>query len=83
MIRTQVQIPEDQYRELKKLAAERDVSISALVREGIAKVIGDDERKEKWKRFLAAAGTFDDPNAARDRVSERHDEILAEIWKDW
>ena len=78
MIRTQVQIEEDQMEWLRAKASERRVSISQLIREGIAFFREHDERttSTKKERALAALGRFD--SGLKD-VSERHDHYLADL----
>lgn len=47
MIRTQVYLPEDLYRELKLQARLRDVNFSTLIREGAKRVIRAKRPKKK------------------------------------
>lgn len=82
MIRTQIQLSEEHYRALKKEAARRGVSIAALVREGVEKVLRETETAtsaEKRKRALDVVGKFRDLEGATD-VSTNHDKYLAEIY---
>jgi len=82
MVRTQIQLTEEQARELKRLARERDVSVAALIRESIDEVIrsrGTLSRNEQVSRALAAVGAF---RSGKGDISDRHDEYLAEIYAD-
>lgn len=78
MIRTQVQLTDEQYGKLKKVAAERGVSMAEVVREALDGVlerrpaVSDEERRRK---ALAIAGRF--ASGLKD-VGTRHDEYLAE-----
>jgi len=78
LIRTQVQLTDEQYGKLKKVAAERGVSMAEVVREALDGVlerrpaVSDEERRRK---ALAIAGRF--ASGLKD-VGTRHDEYLAE-----
>lgn len=78
MVRTQVQLSEDQLFRLKSLAARRGTSLAELVREGVDHVLttadaqADDERR---RRALAVAGRF--RSGVSDLATE-HDRYLAE-----
>ena len=79
MIRTQIQMEEDQIKWLKAEARARGVSVSQLIREGIALFRAREERfpEDKKKRALAAIGRF---SSHLSDVSERHDEYLAHAY---
>jgi hypothetical protein len=79
MIRTQVQIEEEQMEWLRAKALERRVSVSQLIREGIAFFREHEERitSGKKERALAALGRFE--SGLKD-VSERHDRHLADLY---
>lgn len=79
MIRTQIQMEEDQINWLKAEASARGVSVSQLIREGIALFRAREERfpEEKKKRALAAVGRF---SSNLSDVSKRHDDYLAEVF---
>jgi Arc/MetJ-type ribon-helix-helix transcriptional regulator len=83
MIRMQVQLTEEQHKQLKILAAERGCSASELVRQGVESLLGElskASREEKWQRALAVIGSFS--SAATD-VSERHDDYFADSILDY
>ena len=79
MIRTQIQVEEDQIEWLRAEAGTRGVSVSQLIREGITLFRAREERfpEEKKKRALAAVGRF---SSGASDVSERHDDYLAEAF---
>ena len=53
-------IDEGTWRAARKLAAERDTSVSGLVREALRHMTKtDDRREEARRRILAMIGTFD------------------------
>ncbi|OPL12746.1 MAG: hypothetical protein AVO38_14625 [delta proteobacterium ML8_D] len=80
MIRTQIQMEEDQIEWLRAEAGARGVSVSQLIREGINLFRAQEERfpEEKKKRALAAVGRF---SSGASDVSERHDDYLAETFR--
>ena len=79
MIRTQVQLEEEQMEWLRAKAMERRVSVSRLIREGIAFFREHEERitSDKKERAVAAVGRFD--SGLKD-VSERHDHYLEDLY---
>ncbi len=81
MIRTQIQIEEEQIEWLREEAQTRGVSVSQLIREGVALFRAREERfpEVKKKRALAAVGRF---SSDVSDVSERHDDYLAEAFSE-
>jgi predicted DNA-binding ribbon-helix-helix protein len=80
MIRTQIQLTEEQSQELKRLAAERRVSVAELIREAAEKLLRDSATPgyaERKRRALAVAGRF---RSGKGDLSARHDDYLAEIY---
>ena len=83
MIRTQIQLTEEQARELKELAAREKVSMAELVRRAVddllrrAVTVPMDERRQ---RAMALVGQF---RSGQSDVSEKHDEYLAEVYGEW
>jgi Arc/MetJ-type ribon-helix-helix transcriptional regulator len=77
MVRTQIQLTEAQAGALKDLASRRGVSLSELVRQGVERILAENDREDKWRRATAVLGRFDDP--ATD-VSVNHDKYLDEAY---
>ena len=75
MIRMQIQVEEETARFLKRRAAERGVSIAALVREAVDRMIAEPQAGTTRDRALALAGKF--RSGTRD-LAQRHDDYLAE-----
>ena len=76
MIRTQVQLTEQQLLRLRALGAERGLSISELVRNGIDHILNQAElgkRGDRAQRAIAAVGCF---HSGRADVARRHDTYL-------
>ena len=80
MIRTQIQLDEDQYERLKALATSRSQSIAQLVREGVEHLLIAADHRKVWERLIEAAGSCHDPSGKTD-VAVRHDEYLAEVYR--
>lgn len=81
MIRTQVQLTEEQARRLRELAARRGVSVAQLIRESVEELIGHSAGpgvEERRRRAIAAAGRF---RSGRGDVSARHDDYLVEAYE--
>jgi Arc/MetJ-type ribon-helix-helix transcriptional regulator len=77
MIRTQIQLTEEQAAKLKRVAAGRGVSMAEVIRDAVDRIPDRDDRAERWARALAAIGVGHDRDGATD-VSVRHDEYLVE-----
>jgi len=69
----QVRMRPDQHARLKALAAQRGVSVSSLVREGVDKMIRENEP------LLDIIGMVED---GPSDTSERHDDYLVESYAD-
>ena len=83
MIRTIVQLTEEQRRVLKKLAAEYNVSVSEMVRRSVDALAQNKpkarSREDIRRRAMAAAGFINDLNGPND-ISVNHDYYLEEIY---
>jgi predicted transcriptional regulator len=91
MIRTMVQLTEEQMKALKELAKARKTSVARLVRESVAQYVimatKDSDREEKRRRALEflemiKREPFHDKDGATD-VSVNHDKYLVEIYGTW
>lgn len=80
MVRTRIQLTEEQAQALKALAARDGVSMAALVRLGVDCVIGGTEDAERRRRALEAIGRF---SSAHHDVARRHDAYLDEAYGSW
>jgi hypothetical protein len=84
MIRTQIQLTEAQSQILKKLSRERDISISALIRQGVDLLIEDmqtstGDMDAKWRHAWEAVGQF---HSDVVDLSTNHDDYFAETIDD-
>lgn len=78
MLRAQIQLEEEQARRLRALAAERNVSISALVREAVDGLLRS-TRANRLGARLAEGPAF---RSGLGDAAERHDDYLAEDFLD-
>lgn len=75
--RIQVQLTESQERQVREMAGLRNVSISALIREGVDALVAP--LNEDWERRKAAAlAVIGSARSGRSDTAERHDDYLAE-----
>jgi len=80
MVRTQIQLTEEQSRRLKARAGRRKVSVSELIRQSVEVFLEGEtapSREELVRRAIDAAGSF---HSTRHDVSRRHDDYLAESY---
>ena len=80
MTRTQIQLHEDQARDLKRLAAKQGRSMADLIREAVSLLLARSDLPNeagRRERALAAVGRF--RSGLRD-VAEKHDEHLNDAY---
>jgi hypothetical protein len=79
VIRTQIQITEEQAQKLKALAARQHLSMAELIRRGVDKLLEHSiDPDEQRRKAIAAAGRF---RSGQGDVSTRHDDHLAEAYR--
>jgi predicted DNA-binding protein len=79
VIRTQIQLTEDQARRLKRIATERGVSLATLIREGVDRVLAEEEARARRGRALSVARTSRFRSGVPD-ISREHDQYLPEAF---
>ena len=82
MIRTQIQLPEEQVALLKKMAAAQNESMAEIIRQAVdyfAKAKQGGEEEQRRRRAMAAAGRF--KSAVKD-LAVSHDSYLTEIFSE-
>lgn len=80
MIRTQIQLEENQYLMLKQLAAHQRVSVAELIRRAVKEWLETSAvttEQERRRRATALIGQF---HSGLSDVAERHDDYLAEAY---
>lgn len=81
MIRTQVQLTEEQSRALKRLSAKKQKSIAELIRQGVNILLRSTEvvsPEEQRKRAINVAGRF---HSGISDLSARHDAHFVEAYR--
>jgi hypothetical protein len=75
MIRTQIQLTEEQARSLKQMAAREGRSVAELIRLSVDSLLREGGIKDQEllrRRAIAAAGLFNGP----EDLASRHDDYL-------
>jgi len=81
MVRTQGQMTEDQFAQIKQMAAERKISMAEVIGQGVDLLLrrrAEVRREERIARALEATGRFHSDAAD---VSTNHDRYLAEAYE--
>lgn len=72
MVRTQISLTEEQYVAVKRLAAERGMSLSAVIRDAVDRCVAMSSRSP-WETMMSAAGSV---SSGLGDVSVNHDDYL-------
>lgn len=84
MIRTQIQLTEEQAKTLKQMSREQGKPIAELIRSSIDRYIRSDgplvSDEERRRRAIALVGAF---SSGVGDIAENHDKYLAEAYYDW
>ncbi len=83
MVRTQIQLTEDQAKRLKRIAEKQGISVAEVIRRSVDRTLREDyapTEDELWDRAMRAIGCG---RSGLHDVSERHDDYLVEAYKDW
>ena len=81
MVRTQVQLTEEQIKALRRLSAKLGISLADVVRQSVDLYLANrqtNDRSEQIERALKVAGRFSSGDAGG---STEHDAHLAEAFK--
>ncbi len=82
MVRTQIQLTEDQSRRLKATAARKRTSVAELIRQGVETVLEremEPSSEEVVKRAIRAAGSF---RSSSHDVGRNHDDYLDQAYSE-
>lgn len=85
MVRTMIQLTEEQLKALKALAKARKTSVAKLVRESVAFYVASSskvslqERRRRAQAIRSIAGKYGDVHGAKD-VSVNHDKYLEDAF---
>jgi len=81
MVRTQIQLTDEESRKAKRLAAKYKVSVAELIRRSLDRTLREEvippDDEEIRRRAIAAIGSF---HSGPNDVSERHDDYLVEAY---
>ncbi len=80
MVRIQISLTEQQMKSLREVAAARGVSMAALVREAVGRLLADRHHEAMMERLKAAAGRY---SSGPPDVGVNHDKYLDEAYADW
>ena len=81
MVRTQIQLTEEQSEKLKAAAARRGISMAALIRQGIDTLLSQHNEpspEDLYRRAARAAGAH---HSGTSDTASRHDDYLAEEFR--
>jgi hypothetical protein len=80
MVRTQIQLTEDQAMALKKLAQSRRLSVAELIRKAVETIIKSStviDAEERRRRALEIVGKF---SSGKRDISKKHDLYLTDVY---
>ena len=77
MIRTQIQLSEQQAQALKELSQKTGVSVAALMRQAADKLIQEGYKGRGLRAALEVAGKY---SSGFHNVAEEHDRYLDQAW---
>jgi hypothetical protein len=82
MVRTQVQLTEEQVKALRRISSSTGQSVADLVRQGVDRFLATQSiasRQERIERAMRVAGKF---SSGKPDGSTRHDDYLAAAFHD-
>ncbi|HMN29875.1 MAG TPA: ribbon-helix-helix protein, CopG family [Caldilineaceae bacterium] len=80
MVRTQIQLTEEQARLLKELALREDVSIAELIRRSIDSYFQASKQPDRTARKARALAIVGKYASGPNDISVTHDQVLAAIY---
>ncbi len=81
MVRTQIQLTEDQAKALKRISMSRHLSIAELIRRAVDTLIKSStvvDVEERQKRAIEIVGQF---SSGKHDISEKHDLYLSDAYR--
>ena len=82
MKRTQIQLTDKQYKLLKELSAEKDISMAEVVREAITFYSSSTATTTRDKRIRDALSIMGKYTSGKKDISIKHDEYLEKALKE-
>jgi uncharacterized protein with von Willebrand factor type A (vWA) domain len=82
VVRTQIQLTEQQARQLRAQAHEQGVSLAEMIRRYVEKGLAEEapDRSARYARAARIVGRYRDRRGARD-LSSKHDRYLDEAFE--
>ena len=82
MIRTQIQLSEEQSRELRRIASDKGLSIAEVIRRFVSLGLREQglDRSARYERAARLIGRFPDRHGA-DNLGAEHDRFLDEAFE--
>ena len=77
MIRTQIQLEEEDFEELRREAARSGCSISAYVRRSVQTALASGRREGAYRQAAELAGKY---RSGLNDLAVNHDEYLSDGW---
>jgi hypothetical protein len=80
MVRTQIQLTEEQAKAVKKIASAQGLSVAELIRRAVDNIVNSStivDTEERKRRALEIVGRF---RSGKKDVSKEHDAYLAEAY---
>jgi Ribbon-helix-helix protein, copG family len=80
MVRTQIQLTEEQVKAIKRIAASQHLSVAELIRRAVDAMIRSSmarDPEERLKSAMEIAGKF---SSGKRDISRKHDRYLADVY---
>jgi hypothetical protein len=81
MVRTQIQITEEQAKAVKRIALSRNLSVAELIRRAVDIMVKSSQAadpEERLKRAIDVVGKF---RSGKHEIAKRHDKYLADAYR--
>ena len=83
MIRTQIQLREEQAIYVKSIAAEEDISMAEVIRQAVELLQETREKPTKQELMLRSLEIFGKYGSEESDISINHDKYLNEVYGTW
>lgn len=83
MVRTQIQLHEEQVKRVKEIAQAKNTSMAEIIRRAVDMLLEsqhEPSKKERWLRSLEVIGKF---SSDRTDIAANHDDYLDEAYGSW
>ncbi|GAG03999.1 unnamed protein product [marine sediment metagenome] len=80
MVRTQIQLTEEQSQKLKGLAARKGISVAEVIRRSVDNLLASEDLPDEDEIKAKARSVFGAFQDLKSDVSEKHDDYLSEAY---